>query len=142
MRDARCEEKETHSDVGFVFAFWLLASGPSPNFSLSQSPSAAAAPVVLFRVRYSSAARVLCPFLVFFFLSLSFSPISDFDFPLFFFFFGGVWSLVFGSNSVLCWWGGSPSPSSCSLYSLASPPFSIFVFSFLVVCQISVPCSI
>ena len=76
---------------------------------------------------------------LFFFFSLSFSPISDFDFPLFFFFRSG---LVFGSNSVLCWWGGSPSPSSCSLYSLASPPFSIFVFSFLVVCQISVPCSI
>ena len=70
-----------------MFAFWLLASGPSPNFSLSQSPSpsAAAAPVVLFRVRYSSAARVLCPFIVFFFLSLFLSDLR-FRFPSFFFF--------------------------------------------------------
>ena len=87
-------EKGNPSHLCLPSGFWLLASGPSPNFFLSQSPSAA--PVVLFRVRYSSAARVLCPFLVFF--SLSLSPISDFDFDfdfsLFSFFFGVVWSLV------------------------------------------------
>ena len=96
MRDARKRKLIRMWGLCLPSGFWLLASGPSPNFSLSQSPSAA--PVVLFRVRYSSAARVLCPFLVFFFLSLFLSDLRfrfRFRFLSFFsFFFGVVWSLV------------------------------------------------
>ena len=140
MRDARKRKLIRMWGLCLPSGFWLLV--PHLTFLLVsrllqlQRPSSC----FVFGIRVLPVSSVLS---LFFFFSLSLSLRSPISISLFFFIFfrSGLVFLVFGSNSVLCWWLVGWFSVSVFVFSLFSRFSAVQYFCFQFFCCVSNFCS-